>query len=348
MLRRIAHDMRAFAAVSALALAAGVIALPATADELIFNNYAPPMSPTTRILFDSFAAEIAERTGGAVTVTIPATSMAPVNGTWELIQNGVVDVVNVPAYVMPQQFRLQQLAELPFNTQTAESASVALNRTYDRYFADAGEYDGVHVLAFTVLAGRQIMNNIRPVNTIEDYAGLKIWTTPGPLATAANALGATAVPAPFPRLFEFASRGTVDGMMLTPSTARSSQTSEFVQYYTHVPGGLGSISFALVMNQDSWDRLSAENQAIIESIADELPTRFGLAQDADEQSALASMDVEVIEASPELVAAIRDRLAEFEANWIAIATDAGIADPQEVLDYYREQMELVAHAPAAN
>src|SRR5690606_37266730 len=124
MFSRIAHDLRILAAASVVALGAATSA-PAGAAELIFNNYAPPMSPTTRVLFDAFAADIAERTGGAVTVTIPGTSMAPVNGTWEIVQSGIVDVVNVAAYVMPQQFKLQRLAELPFNTLTAEAASVA-------------------------------------------------------------------------------------------------------------------------------------------------------------------------------------------------------------------------------
>src|SRR5690606_25865636 len=114
--------------------------------------------------------------------------------------------------------------------------------------------------------------------------------------------------------------------------ARSSQTGEYVQYYTHVPGGLGSISFALVMNEDRWNSLSEEHRQIIQSIADELPTRFGEVQDADEESALASLNLTVEEASPELVAALRERLAGFEAEWIATASAAGIANPQEVLD----------------
>ncbi|MBL6426771.1 MAG: TRAP transporter substrate-binding protein DctP [Maritimibacter sp.] len=344
MFTRLAKGFRGAATATAFAVAAGFAAQTATAAELIFNNYAPPPSPVTKVLFEQFAADIEAATNGEVTVTIPATSMAPVNGNWELVTNGIVDVVNQAAYVMPQQFKLQRLAELPFNTLSAEAASVALNRTYDKYFAESGEYDGVKVLAFTVFAGRQIMNNVRPIETIEDYAGLKIWTTPGPLAAAADALGATAVPAPFPKLFEFASKGTVDGMMYTPSTARSSQTGDYVQYYTHIPGGLGSISFAMVMNQDSWDRLSPEHQEAIQTLADDLPSKYGKVQDGDEESALGMIGVETLDASPELVAAIEERLAGFEAGWIETAKGAGIENPQEVLDYYREQMELAADA----
>jgi len=312
------------------------------AAELIFNNYAPPTSPVTKVLFEDFAAEIENRTGGGVTVTIPGTSMAPVEGNWDLVTQGVVDVVNQARYVLPQKFRLTQIAELPFNTLSAEAASVALQRTYDKYFAGFDEYAGVKVLAFTVFAGRQIMNNTRPVETIEDYRGLKIWATPGPLAQAVEAVGAVPVVAPFPQLFEFASKGTVDGMIFTPGTARSSQTGPYVKHYTHVPGGLGNLSFALVMNIESWNNLSPEHQQIIQEIADTLPARFGKALDEDEAGALALMDVQYKQASPELVAAIKERLSRSEQAWIGAAREVGLANPEEVLAYYREQMEQLA------
>jgi len=326
---------------SVVAVLGGSVATTQAA-ELIFNNYAPPSSPTTRILFDTFAAEIEARTNGEVTVTIPSTSMAPVDGNWDLVSQGIVDVANQARYVLPQQFKLAAIAELPFNTLTSESASVALQRTYEKDFAEFNEYDGVKVLAFNVLAGRQIMNNVRPVVSIDDYAGLKIWTTPGPLANAVESVGATPVAAPFPQLFEFASKGTVDGMIFTPSTARSSQTGEYVDYYTYVPGGLGNLSFALVFNNDSWNNLSAEHQAIVEEIAATLPRRFGQAQDADEGAALASIGVDVIEASDELMSALRERLSSAEDQWIATAREVGLENPEEALAFYREQMELVA------
>lgn len=332
---------RGLATVAITATALAGLAGSVISAELIFNNYAPPPSQTTKVLFEQFASDIEEQTGGEVTVSIPATSMAPVDGVWDLVSQGIVDVVNQPRYVLPQKFKLTQIAELPFNTTSSEAASVALQRTYDKYFADLGEYDGVKVLAFTVFEGRQIMNNVRPVETIDDYQGLKIWTTPGPLADAVKAAGATPVPAPFPQLYEFASKGTVDGMIFTPSTARSSQTGEYVKYYTKVPGGLGNLSFALVMNQDSWERLTAEQQQTISAIADTLPQRFGEAQDADEASALNSLDLEVREASPELVDELKARLQDKEKAWIDAARAAGLENPEEALEYYREQMQLV-------
>lgn len=327
--------------VGAAALGLSAWTASAQAVELIFNNYAPPTSATTRILFRHFAQQIEERTNGEITVTIPGTSMAPVDGLWELVTTGVADVVNHPRYITPQQLHLAGLAELPFNTLSSEAASVALQRTYERYFADRNEYEGVKVLALNAFAGRQIMNNIRPIEAIEDYAGIKIWATPGPLADAVRATGATPVVAPFPQLFEFASRGTIDGAILTPETAAGSQVASYMRYYTVVPGGLGNLSFGLMMNIDTWNSLSPEHQQIIEEIASTLPAEFGRTLDEDEERALEGLDLEIIEASPELVAELQERLSAQEEAWIAGARERGIDNPEEILSYYREEMEAV-------
>jgi len=346
MLNRITAAMRPLARSACVAaFAATALAgtsLSVNAEQLIFNNYAPPPSPITKVLFNYFADQIKEKTHGEVTVTIPSTSLAPVDGAWDLVTSGGADVVNQPRYARPQQLKLAQIAELPFNTLSAEAASVALTRTYQKYFEKFGEYKDVKLLAFSVFAGRQIMNKVRPVSTVDDYHGLKLWTTPGLLAKAVEAVGATPVVAPFPQLFEFASKGTVDGMMFTPETAMSSQTAKYVKYYTVVPGGLGSLSFALVMNKQRWEALSPEHQKIIQDIADTLPSVFGKAQDAAEAGALKAMDVKVTDASPELIAALQERLKGFEAAWIVTAKEAGVENPEEVLSYYKEQMKQVA------
>ena len=62
-----------------------------------------------------------------------------------------------------------------------------------------------------------------------------------------------------------------------------------VKYWTKAPGGLYRTSFGVVMNQDTYNKLSAEDKAAVDRLAGErLARKFGQAWDKSDKAAVQS------------------------------------------------------------
>ena len=319
-----------------------LIATNAQAKELIFNSYAPRRTALYRIWFDDFAKRIQAATNGAVTVNIPGATLAPPARQLQIVKQGIADVASVPSFSQRKSWKLMRIAELPFNAPSATAATVALMRTHKKFFEPANEFKDVRLLSLGALKGRQYITAKHPVNRLNDLKGLKLWATAGPLSVAAKVTGATVVPAPFPKLFEFASKGTIDGMVTTMGSAFAAGVGNFSKYMLRVPGGVGSISFALVMNRKSWDSLTATEKKGVEEAAAGLPIRFGKATDGFEGFAAKKLKISVVDASPAVATALQKRLAGLTENWLKAAAAAGIGDPQEALSFYRGEVKKLS------
>jgi TRAP-type C4-dicarboxylate transport system substrate-binding protein len=105
------------------------------------------------------------------------------------------------------------VAQLPFVNTTARGSSVALWRTYQKYFAKAKEMDDVHVLAMFVLPPGVFYGMKGPIDGMDKIKGRKIYALPGVPATMLEAAGAGVVAAPAARSYEIISGKTVDAFV---------------------------------------------------------------------------------------------------------------------------------------
>jgi len=87
-----------------------------------------------------------------------------------------------------------------------------------------------------------------------------------------------------------------------------------------VPGGLYNTTWFLMMNEDKWNGISPEDRAAIEAISGE--AFAGLAgeawnkADAKAIGKLNDAGIEIHEAAPEILAAVIEKAAGYEALWI--------------------------------
>lgn len=310
--------------------------------ELIFNTYLPPMDRVRAVSVDDFAQRIEAESRGTIDVTVPGASLANSDFQWSLVTEGVADIAIVPVFTHRAQLKLPLLADLPFNCTSSEAASVALWQTQQAYFGSAGEFDEVELLSMYVLPPFQFISNVKPINSLEDFQGLKIWVAAGPQSETTSLLGGVPVFTLYTQLFEYVSKGNIDALFMGPGTVKQAGIADYVRYMTEFPGGLGSMSFAIVMNRESFAALSQAQQDAIRRAAEGLPQRVGQAIDERNSQGLEESGLVVNTAAPALMAEIRDRLAPLEAAWIESARERGIQDPVAVIAYYRSQMESAA------
>ena len=156
-----------------------------------------------------------------------------------------------------------------------------------------------------------MFNTKRPINKVEDLAGMKIRTGGGIAEEMAQALGASAFVKPAPESYELLRSGVADGMFFPLESIISFKLDTVLKYATLFPGGFYSSAFGFFMNEDKWNKLSKQDQDAIMSVSGEALARLaGKAWDATDRAALEVMKkvgIQISEASPELVKGVQER-----------------------------------------
>jgi TRAP-type transport system periplasmic protein len=146
MLDSIRFSLSALAALALLPCA-----LPAAAQTtLVINAFLPAQHTMNVKVLKPWADEVARATDGRVKVQVPPSSVAAPDQLWNAVRNGVVDGAYLFNGTVQGQLKLMQMPHLPFMGTHARDNSVALWRTYDKYFKSADEYKDVHLLAVAV------------------------------------------------------------------------------------------------------------------------------------------------------------------------------------------------------
>ena len=118
---------------------------------------------------------------------------------------------------------------------------------------------------------------------------------------------------------------------------------QFTRSATDIPGGVFAPTFAFFVHNDVWSQISPEDQVAIQSVSGEVMARNAGAADplsAEARDRFVAGGGQVIEASPEFVAALDAVWAPIHQGWIDAATAAAV-DGTAALAFYREQMAAV-------
>lgn len=313
------------------------LSAPAFAEtELIYNSYLPPFNETFQIGIRDFAAAIGEQSGGEITVTIPDSSLAPSDRQYEMVRDGIADMAVLQVESVSQFMVLNELGGLPGMAPTAEAGSVALWETYQEYFKQIGELPGVVLLSTHVLPGRDILAlDGFEISGPEDLRGKRVWASAPPFLRAAEKMESVPMVVEFGELQEFAARGDLDALFVSPGSAGSAGVLEMTSQIARLPGGFGSQSFMIIMAEAKWNELSEDEKAAVLRAADDLPRRIGAANDASELEVAAEVEqigITVLEgaAYDAFKAVVEPQLN----GWKERAMAAGLDDPQAAIDFY--------------
>lgn len=310
--------------------------------ELIFNTYLRLDNTMAEVAVKDFSERMEAESGGSIQVEIPGGSLAQSSQQWGLVADGTADLAMVPVYANRGRIELTKLAELPFNSLSAASASAALWRTQQEYFSELEEFAGYKLLSLHVLPPSHFYMRGAALASLADLKGKKIWTGPGMRSNLLKELDAIPVNSEYTELYEYVSKGTVDGVMVGGSAVQHSSLGNHLESLTKVRGGLGSTAFAVIMNQSSWEALSPSQQAAVERAAQGIPEQTGALLDDLAEEVATESHMQVQTASPAFQEALENRLEHFQQEWIEMARGKGLSQPRKALEYYRDQMRQLA------
>jgi TRAP-type C4-dicarboxylate transport system substrate-binding protein len=334
--------------VSLAALAAGVTAafatLPAHAQApLTYSSWVPPTHHLT-IWQQNWTKEIEKATNGRVKFQeLPKAPAAP-PGTFDAVRDGLVDLSYVTASYTPARHILPLMAELPGAGDTAEVNSVAYSRIHWKHFHKVGEYKGVKLLAVWTHGPGQMFTK-KQINSLDDFKNLKIRTGGGISAEVISALGGSPFFKPAPESYELLNSGVADGVFFPLESIVSFKLDKVIGQGTIFPGGLYSSSFGFFMNEGKWNKLSKQDQKIIEKYAGEYAARSnGQSWDKADQvglNALKAAGAKVITAPAGMQEEARKRSQPIIADWVKKASEKGV-NAKAILDEFHAELKKVA------
>ena len=312
---------------------------------LTMSSWVPPTHALTKDMLPNWAAAVEKATNGRVKLQLlPKHPSAP-PGTFDAVRDGLVDVSYVTASYTPARHVLPLMAELPGGGGTSVINSVAFSRIHWKYFQQVGEYKGVKMLGVFTHGPGQMFNSKRPINKIEDLAGMKIRTGGGIAEEMARAMGASAFVKPAPESYELLSSGVADGTFFPLESVSSFKLGSVIKYATLFPGGFYGSAFGMFMNEDKFNKLSKEDQDAIMSVSGENIARIaGKAWDDADKLSLEQMKkdgVQVQDASPELVKAVQEKSKAIIDKWIEAAKAKGV-DGAKMLAEFQQEIKNVA------
>jgi TRAP-type transport system periplasmic protein len=345
MPRLICQVLLGAAAFATAALAASAQPAAAQTTTLTMSSWVSPSHLLTKDVLAVWGQQVEKATNGRVKLQmLPKHPSAP-PGTFDAVRDDLVDVSYVTASYTPARHVLPALAELPGGGNTSVINSVAYSRIHWKYLHQVGEYKGVKLLGVFTHGPGQMFNTRRPINRVEDLAGMKIRTGGGVAEEMARALGASAFVKPAPESYELLSSGVADGTFFPLESIISFKLDTVIKYATLFPGGFYSSSFGFFMNEDRWNKLSKQDQDAIMSLSGEpLALLAGKAWDATDAAALERMKqvgIQITEASPELVKGAQERAKAINDKWVKDATAKGV-DGAKVLAEFHEEVKRVA------
>ena len=319
-------------AIAGLVVAAGLFSasIAQAQTELRLHTFVGPSHIIYTNILEPLAAAIEAETNGELRLTLYP-SMQLGGGAPELIrqaQEGTVDMVfSLPGYTSPQ-FPRTQMIELPGLSQDGTQTTELMWNLLDNGYLDP-EFDGLRVLALWAADDAGIYTRDRPVRSMDDITGMILRSPSAAQAGQIERLGGTPVAMPITELYPQLERGVIDGAMVPFTTILDFRMHEVANYYTLTGPIFGRSQFTVVMNEGSYNRLSAEHQAVIDRLTGiELSQRATQAylDRADEAVAFVRADAskEVIEFSAEEQARILEALAPIYTEWVASMEAQGI------------------------
>jgi TRAP-type transport system periplasmic protein len=232
----------------------------ASAENLKLADFQPPTHFVVDSTYKVFADTIAEKTGGDVSVTLymgGELGPGPAEQYNRTIE-GVTDIAfGLPGYTAAN-FPKTLLTELP-GVITAQTGTAQILANINML---SSEYRRVVLIGLWNNAPNLLFTAEKPVRSLEDLKGLKIRVPSRNAGLVVEAWGATPVSMPAPEIYNAMQTGVIDGAMIDATTLKAFKLAEVTKYITQ--GMDTTISdFFMIMNRDSFDDLTEDQQKIV-------------------------------------------------------------------------------------
>lgn len=286
----------------------------------------------------AFAEEVAKATENRINYKIyPGGALGSPKESYNNVSAGIMDAGwGIQGYT-PGKFPIHGVMNLPLpeGDVTAADLSVVAQKLYDKFPEIQAEYADVKPFWFHGVDPYMIVTKGKAVRSFADIKGLKL-KTPHPEGSAMlEAWGATPINLPAPEMYDALQKGVIDGGVLPLSAIKDFNLFDSLDYVTY--GNFNGNLFFMVMNKNSWNKVPAEDQKIIEGMIG-VPMAQKAGEAYDKQAELAEKEakeagIEFITLPDEELKKFKDGAKVVSENWIKDMEAKGVPG-QEIYDEF--------------
>lgn len=301
-------------------------------------NVPPPPSGGLTIFFTKWGELVKEKTNGRVKIDIFfGQTLAPVNQIVDATSKGVADIGGVAAAQEPGKLPLDMVAQLPgFGTDYwAQSMAFWDLMNQDPLKAQYASYN-LLPLSLNFVADYYLISRT-PINSIADLKGKKINAS-GFVAETLAGLGAVPVAMSPPEQYEGLQKGTIDADSAPYSAMMDFKFYEVAKYIVQYP--FGGRMQAVLVNKNSWNKISAADQkTILSLISSSIQNNIDIYYAKDQPlypitpEMIEKNGLHIIKASQADLDAIKKVQAGQADKWAADTDKKGLAGSKILTDY---------------
>jgi TRAP-type C4-dicarboxylate transport system substrate-binding protein len=337
----------------AAALGAGAILMSTSAfaaTTWVCNVFAGPKHYVNKGL-KAWGRDVGKVTKGQVKVRFLPSSAAPPPKQIDGIVGGTFDCAFIFHAFTARRAVGGAYGILPFiSAGNSTHASVAFWRTWEKHFAAKKEFEkiGVKVLSVFQFPGvHMFTSEDKPINSIADLKGMKIWALAGTSSRTMKTAGVNHVSGPAARVAEFTQTKVVQGLVgANRGTIVNYAGVQFAKFGTITTRSIMMPSFTWMVDLRKWNALSPELQKAIMSVSGEkIARKVGLDGDAFEEVSrkkLAKVGVKEIKADAKFEAALEAAGQPQIQGWLKRAKAIGVDGDAVLADYAKTIAELQA------
>ena len=214
-----------------------------------------------------FAELVAAKSGGKMKVNLfPGGTLGGDAQTVSALQGGTVEITVLNSGILASQVKDFEVFDFPFMFANAKEADAVVDGPFGQKLHAKLLDKGIVGLAYWELGFRNITNSKRPLNTVEDIAGLKLRVIPNAINVDwVKAVGANPTPMAFPEVYAGLESKAIDGQENPFSVILANKFYE-VQKYLAVTNHQYNPQ-SLIFSKKVWDTLSADEKKILQDAA---------------------------------------------------------------------------------
>jgi TRAP-type C4-dicarboxylate transport system substrate-binding protein len=324
------------------ALAAGLLALPASAQDktvdLKISIWLPPahsLVPATK----EWAQSIEKASGGTIkTAIFPSEQLGKAFDHYDMARDGIADVVYVNPGYQPGRFPVIAAGQIPFTFGDGRKGTAALDAWYRKYAAT--EMKDTH-FCFAFIHDPATYHGSKKVVVPEELKGMKIRPAHSTIGQMVTMMGGTNVQASAPEARDVLERKVADGIFFPWGSMFLFGLDKVTKY--HIDAALYSTVFVYTMNKAKYDGMSAAQKKVVDDHctnewAVKLTGPWHDFEAAGRAKMKAAAGHEVYALTPDQLKAWQASVAPLQKAWTeAVAKGGGNAD-----EIYKELQAAIA------
>ncbi len=279
---------RMFSALAGAAIFAATTGASAQTITLRSTDIHPDGYPTIEAV-KHMGKLLEERSKGRIKINVfHSAQLGQEKDTIEQTRFGVIDMNRINMAPFNNLIPATNVPSLPFIFRSVDHMRKVMDGPIGDNLLKEFEKHDLIGLAFYDSGSRSFYNSKRPINTPADMKGLKIRVQQSDMfVSLVSALGANATPMNFGEVYSGLQTGVIDGAENNWPSYESTKHYEVAKFYSLSEHSLSPE--VLVMSKKSFDKLSAEDKALVRAAAKESVAKMRELWDAREKASEAKV-----------------------------------------------------------